>query len=492
MVTVTAATSTTNVPNCTHYEVKLIIQPERVPSVFKLYGGTIAVDCTLTLENHTDRAISTIPLLLYRLLHVDQIDDGAGQALPFTQDVVALEEEPRWQVNAITVSLPAPLAAGASTRVRLGYHGPVCGYSEVMAYVQDHISERYTLLRWETLWFPLGGYPEEFFPRDTFQFDLSVTVPPGDLIVASNGRMSGVERDAEGVCYHWHSLGPIKWGRMTVACAPFKQLSVSPTVSLYYLMDENGNEQAVVRAVQRAHELGTAWFGPLSSQVLNIVEVPEGYGGEAADHLILIPAGTFKGDEQTVYRRSLSQLGHELIHLWNAPSREETISRFLDEAITHYVEALLLREEFGEDAYWEQMRRYRNYFLSAGEAAHPVPLAEAGLHGQLTEPVSRGKGPWALCVLHHLLGDRLLSALRTFFDCHRAEGATLEDFQATVTQIAGVDLEPFFQDWLWGTASSALLAQGMGEKALAATLAGRYGLNERNQSSGYARQDSGE
>jgi hypothetical protein len=354
-----------------------------------------------------------------------------------------------------------------------------------MAYVQDHVSERYTLLRWETLWFPLVGTPAEFFPRDPFQFDLSVTVPPGDLIVISNGRMGSVERDAEQICTDWHSLGPVKWGRMTVACAPFKQLSVSPTVSLYYLMDGGGNEQAVVRAVNRAHELGTAWFGPLSSQVLNIVEVPEGYGGEAADHLILIPAGTFKGDEQTVYRRSLSGLGHELIHLWNAPSREETVSRFLDEAITHYVEALLLREEFGEDAYWAQMGRYRRYFLSAGEAAYPVSLAEAGLHDKLTEPVSRGKGPWALCLLHHLLGDRFLSALRAFFDRYRDRGATLEDFQTTITEIAAGDLAPFFQDWLWGTASSALLAQEMEEQALATALAGRYGLTERNQDSGH-------
>jgi predicted metalloprotease with PDZ domain len=271
---------------------------------------------------------------------------------------------------------------------------------------------------------------------------------------------------------------------MTVACAPFKQLSVSPTVSLYYLMDEDGNEQTAVRAVQRAHELCTAWFGPLSSQVLSIVEIPEGYGGEAADHLILIPAGKFKGDDQTVYRRFLSQLGHELIHLWNTPSREKVASRFLDEAITHYVQALLLREEFGEDAYWEQMGRYRSYFLSAGEAAHAVPLAEAGVHDWLTEPVSSGKGPWALCVLHHVLGDQLLPALRTFFDRYRDQGATLKDFQATITEIDDVDLEPFFHDWLWGTASSALLALEMGEKALAAALAGRYGLNERSQSSG--------
>jgi aminopeptidase N len=77
-------------------------------------------------------------------------------------------------------------------------------------------------------------------------------------------------------------------------------------------------------------------------------------------------------------------------------------------------------------------------------------------------------------VLHRLLGDRMLPALRTFFDRYRDRGATLEDFEATMTEEAGVDLARFFQDWLWGTASSALLAQEMEEKALAAQLASRY------------------
>ena len=108
-----------DIPNCTHYDVNLSIHPERVPSVFRLYGGTIAVDCTVTLENRTAQAISAVPFLLYRLLRVDLIDDGAGRALPFTQAVVTLDQEPRWQVNAITISY-TPFS-GASTLFNANY-----------------------------------------------------------------------------------------------------------------------------------------------------------------------------------------------------------------------------------------------------------------------------------------------------------------------------------------------------------------------------------
>jgi hypothetical protein len=463
------AAKSMDVPRCTRYDVALTIRPERVSSVFKLYGGSIAVDCTATIENHAAQALNAVPFLLYRLLCVDRVEDGIGQALPFTQWVVALEEKPRWQVNAVAVSLPAPLAPGDSCRVRLCYHGPICGYSEVMAYVQDHVSERYTLLRWEALWYPLVGHPVDAAPPDAFHFDLSVTVPPGDLVVVSNGRVRAREARADGVCYRWQSIRPVKWGRMTVACAPFQQIAVSPGVSLYCLAGEEGGEQAVAQAMRRACELGTAWFGPLPTQELSIVEVPDGLGAEAADHLILLTSEAFQG-----YRSSLNTLGHELIHLWNAPSREAHVSRFLDEGITHYVQALLLREEFGEDAYWELMRQYRSYFGSRGEGAYSIPLAEAGLHGPFTEPISRGKGPWVLCVLHRLLGDRLIPVLRTFFDRYRAEGATLADFEAEIGESAAMDLSFFFQEWFWGTASSALLAREVDEKDLAEQLARRY------------------
>jgi hypothetical protein len=77
-------------------------------------------------------------------------------------------------------------------------------------------------------------------------------------------------------------------------------------------------------------------------------------------------------------------------------------------------------------------------------------------------------------VLDRLLGDRLLPALRAFFDRYRIEGATLQDFEATMVEWANTDLAAFFQEWLWGAASSALLAQEMEEPALAAALAARY------------------
>jgi aminopeptidase N len=186
-------------------------------------------------------------------------------------------------------------------------------------------------------------------------------------------------------------------------------------------------------------------------------------------------------DDREAYRRALSHAGHELIHLWGVRSAEAYVSRFLDEGITQYLEALLLRKEIGEEAYWKRLNDYRSGFLAGGEAAASVPLADAGQHEMIRDELSRGKGPWLMCVLHHVLGEPLLPALKVFFDRYRESGATLEDFEAAISRAAARDLTLFFQEWLWGTRSSVYLAQETPGPELAGELAAYYASLAENR-----------
>jgi aminopeptidase N len=163
-----------------------------------------------------------------------------------------------------------------------------------------------------------------------------------------------------------------------------------------------------------------------------------------------------------------------MIHLWGVRPLEEHVSRFLDEGITHYIEAWLLKVEIGEDAYWDRMARFRQTFASGGDTAASVPLAEAGCHREVREAISRGKGPWLVCVLHHLIGDDFFPALRAFLGRYRDCGATPEDFETAFSQAARVGLSRFFHEWLWGTESSAYLAQDLSEEELVCSLVEGY------------------
>jgi hypothetical protein len=353
-----------------------------------------------------------------------------------------------------------------------------------MPYAHDHVSEAYTLLRREVLWFPVIGRSFDEAWRDACTFDLAVTAPSeaseGVLTVLTNGQPGKVERAAGSHTTHWRSTAPAR--RLTVVCAPLRQAVISEDVSLHYLAQDEVGAQIVARAMRRTRELCTDWFGPLPERRLRVVEIPRGWGSEAEPTLILQTGDAFRAegpDDPDAYRRALSQAGHELIHLWGARSAEEHASRFLDEGITQYLEALVLRAEVGEDAYWARMDGYRRYFVSAGEAAASIPLAEAGRHDRVREAISRGKGPWLVCVLHHLLDEAFLPALRAFFDRYREEtGATLQDFCASMDAATGLDLGPLFDEWMWGAQSSAYLAEETPGPDLIQQLVSRYGAGD--------------
>jgi aminopeptidase N len=87
-----------------------------------------------------------------------------------------------------------------------------------------------------------------------------------------------------------------------------------------------------------------------------------------------------------------------------------------------------------------------------------VPLAEAGLHDNVRDPLARGRGTWVLAILARLLGDAFLPALRAFLDRFRDSGATPRDFEAAIAEGTERDLSPFFREWLWMADGSPLLA----------------------------------
>jgi len=96
------------------------VAPDDVPSLReKKYVLAYSIDYDdgrptatgrLTVSNVGRGVVRRVPLLLYRLLTVDVVRNAAGAPLSFTQRVVALADEPRRQVNVITVTLEKPLA----------------------------------------------------------------------------------------------------------------------------------------------------------------------------------------------------------------------------------------------------------------------------------------------------------------------------------------------------------------------------------------------
>ncbi len=451
------------------YDVDLTIRPVDLP-FFQLYGGDIDVTCAMTVKNTGDAPCREIPLILYRLLEVRDVSEQTGNSVPFRQ---AIQKHPsadygaRHQVNVVTLQLQKPLGPGEERKLTVQYGGPVCGRPESLAYVWDHVGWDYTLLRSEVNWYPTIAYMQTRFRPFTYRVDICV---PSHLIAVAEGKLIGVEEVGDRTTYSYESERTHRF-LFSVAAAPFEKREVGGGITFFFLSEDAEGAEAPIRALKRTEELCGRWFGTAPRAELKVVEVPQKYGSQSAPGMILQQSVAFRvedGDQSAAYRRALRALGHEAIHRWHPLPDKRDRTRFLDEGIAHYFEALLVKEESGEEAFCEVLEEYRERFLAGGEEALKIPIAEAGA-SEAVDAISRGKGPWVLYTLHHWLGDEVFfGIIRAYCETYQHTTVTLEDFVAVAKRESRESLDRFFDEWFYGVESSRYLKEGLSVREIAA------------------------
>ncbi|GEM_PF-5457104 len=421
-----------NVPWPLHYDLHLDLYPEEVGREDALYGGTLRARCRLRLANRGPSAATTIPFLLYRLLEIHEVRWN-GQRIEWTERVAKVDGLPRWQVLVVEISLSMALEPDQQGVLEVDYSGPVCGYREVFPYAHDRIDPRFTLLRRdEVLFVPLPGYPSlELFrriPDERFTFTLRATTER-DLVVVTAGK--GQHERVEGsVVHRWESHRP-DW-RLDVAIGDYVQAKSEdwPGVTVYHFAGDQQGAALCLQAGADAYRVLGSRLGKVPCS-LNVIAVPDGYGGQATETHLLVERSNFQmGKKEAThhaYARVLGPLAHEIAHLWSIPSGERVPSRFLDEAVAHYLETVVSRELLGDKApSGARMEEYRAWFLQGGEEAVTTPLVLAG-GSPARDAIARGKGPWLLAVWEELAGkDAVLDALRTLLEFAVAGGRPLD------------------------------------------------------------------
>jgi len=417
----------------------------------------LTASAQITLTNPTTKVYREIPFLLYRLLAVDAAQDEKGSPLAFRQAVVSMSDEKNWQVNSVTLTLREPLPPSGTTRITLKYSGAIFGYREVMGYVLDHIGEDYTLLRPDSLAYPMLAGPSSeslFAAYDTlFTYELAITVPTG--MVAACGGLPGEASTADGTeTFRFASRVPT-W-RMDIAVAKFKVLkNAAGNLVVYALPEDEGGAGNLLKEMQRVMEFYTLRFGPSKrATAYTVIEIPSGWGSQASDFYILQDAGAFKDPKRT------HELYHEIGHSWNMKARPEVRrTRWFDEAFASYFEAIALRQFAGQKAFDDRMAGYRERFRSAAKKDSrnaTTPIAEYGKE-ELGDN-SYTKGAWSLYVLNQIVGDeRFNQIIRTSMTDFSEHPAGFGDFQGVAESVSKRDLSRFFKEWIFGAESSDLL-----------------------------------
>jgi predicted methyltransferase len=424
----------------------------------------------MTVENPTTQDITEIPFILYRLFDVQEVMDDKQVSFPFNQTIVKFSDEKSLQVNLVSVRPGRPLAPGKRIAVRIKYAGTLWGYPEVMAYVRDRIDEDYSLLRPDSLAFPLLARPSfrsmiAAF-ESPFTYRVETEVPVG-YVVACGGREIETRSEKKSIIFAFESHKPT-W-RIDVAVARFKIIGdEGGKIRIYAIPGDEGEGQRILAATQKSFRFYSGLFGNAGRfPGFTIIEIPEGWGSQAGDFYVLQTAAAFRD------KARISELYHEIAHNWNAKAKPEIQRcRYFDEAFASYFQGLAIKEFEGEEAFAKYMTRLRDRFLQSCEKDEKngsTPIADYWKEERGEN--SYTKGAWSLFVLHQAVGETVFPVLMAgFLREFRTREADFADFQSFAEKTSGLNLGPFFKEWIFGAESTRLLR----EKMAAAEIAARY------------------
>ena len=410
----------------------------------------IEATCGLTVENRFQHPVSRLPLVLYRLMRVTSVKDEQGRQLDFSQQVVSYEDWDKFQANFVAVNLKSPIQPGARATLKIAYGGYLGGYTETgLSYVRDSINRDFTIIRPDCLAYPQIGVPSWSANRvaglQAFDYTVRVTVPDS-LTVANGGRL--IERVAgeQQVTYVYKNILPA-W-RIDVAIASYNLLE-EPSLGLrvFYFKGDEAGARRVLEAMHNCLQLYAKWFGPLASRTdFTVIALPEGYGSQSDVTSILQTRNAFLNPEKLV------QLYHELSHLWNVKSLDPLPSRFESEGLAMFLQYLTREELEGRTGDLEAAAGRTFEALKKRCRENPrlleVPMIDYGRE-QLTD-YSYTYGMLFFYVLSKVAGqEAVLQAVRSIYQSFYQTGATAKQFLEHLQTRLGLNLETFYQSWVF-------------------------------------------
>ena len=420
--------------------------------------NTLSGTAAITFTNRNELPVTRIPVVLYRLLQVEEIRNERTESLKFTQQLARLEGWEKYQANVVTVDLDRPLRAGGQTTIEIDYTGQLVGIRESgMLYVQDSLDPDFTIIRAESAVYPQLADPTEEsllyrFGRggDVFDQVISVTVPE-DVVVAS-GLILGDKQTKDGfTTWQYRSRDP-----NTQIILPIARYEVIESVAgqVYYFPADREGAQRVAEGIVDARRMFEEWFGPLHEDPsFAVVEIPTWYGSQALRPTVILDARAFQD------ATAMPQLYHEISHFWNVRDPSPAPSRW-DEGLAMYLQEVVQGELGGNtenlvDTWNNGLQRLKRE-LEEHPEYRGVPLVRAG-ERNLTSVLSYRAGQLMFALLEHHLGrGKLLEVLGDFYQKYAASGATSEEFGEFVL-LRAPSAKRIIDEWFLGSDYSDLV-----------------------------------
>ena len=275
---------------------------------------------------------------------------------------------------------------------------------------------------------------------------LDVTVPD-DLIVASNGLLDSTSVPAAGFkTYHWRERYPICTYLVSLAVHPFAFFGGTYTgldgqempLEYYVVQDRLADAQAAYPVTADIITAFAQGFGeyPFFAEKYGHAHFPWGGGME---HQTLT----------SLYYGAFTQhiISHELAHQWwgDMITCADFGHIWLNEGFATWCEAYWREINEGMTAYHAEMNDAR--YLGEGTIFVEDP---SDFYAIFNYNLSYLKASWVPHMLRHVMGDEdFFAGLALYRQTYGYGSATTEQFRDVMEAAGGLDLDRFFQQWIY-------------------------------------------
>ncbi len=291
-------------------------------------------------------------------------------------------------------------------------------------------------------WMPVNDHPLD---KATYTFEVQVDA---GLVVAANGELEEVREEGSRRTYVWHSPEPMASYLTTVNVGNFvRREQVGPGgEAIRHYFPATLLDQTEVEFSRTPEMLGfcTGLFGGYPFSQYGAVVIDAETHGAALECQTMSLFG-----RDLLGRPSLegTQI-HELAHQWFGNSISLTTWRdiWLNEGFATYATWLWYEEQYGEEAYWAQVRGYYEY-LQDSESHSAVANPPAN---DLFSATVYYRGALTLHALREEIGDELWrEGILRYVREHRDGHTTTAEFIAIMEATAGRSLADLFDRWIY-------------------------------------------
>jgi aminopeptidase N len=354
--------------------------------------------------------------------------------------------------DVLSVLLPTPGRAGSRLDVVIEYHGePATGlqigpnkYGD-RTFFSDNWPNR------ARNWLPTVDHP-----YDKAMSEMVVTAPAHYQVVSNGLRLEETDGPAGTRRTHWKQSVPTASWLYVLGVARFAVQSVGefegkPIQTWVYAQDRDDGFYDFAVPTKQVLAFYSEYVGPFAYEKLANITSPATGGGMEAASAIMYGEDAVTGERTERWRNVII---HEIAHQWfgNAVTESDWNDVWLSEGFATYFTLLFIEHAYGRDEFVSGLRSSADRVFSqyADDPGYRIVHEDLDDMGHVTSGATYQKGSWVLHMLRSRMGDEAFGrGIRAYYARYMNGNASTSDFQLAMEEVSGLDLELFFEQWLY-------------------------------------------